>query len=413
MNDIFEYYTLKLTTLSPVFVGSGQSIGKKEFCLLPKTDKNRFIDMEKLIDYFVKENPENLELFEKFMLEDASLAKETRRAKDGTLYTGTECLNKKWLHTFLNLIAMPVSARKNCARYEISNDGMFQDDKTLCEIQTFMRGTYGGIQKAYIPGSSVKGMLRTALLQQLIRCNPDLLPPESDINKKEEENITAALLNTLKLKYKYGVPDTNDAVNSIMKGIIVSDSEPIPDECLTVCKKIDRTSRQGGGAEQLLNVARECIKPYTEVTFKIKVDKRYFCPTGIEMNFEALFHEMIRAFDEDYRKFYLSQFSKVEGNQQDFQNEFLVLGGGSGYFGKNIIYTRYGFSKGLKKVSQYMREKDFDKHGKPKDKTGKLKNPDDYHLHGISPHMLKLTMYQDKMYHMGICDVTLERDKIE
>ena len=44
---------------------------------------------------------------------------------------------------------------------------------------------------------------------------------------------------------------------------------------------------------------------------------------------------------------------------------------------------------------------------------GKLKNPDDYHLHGISPHMLKLTMYQDKMYHMGICDVTLERDKIE
>ena len=56
MNDIFEYYTLKLTTLSPVFVGSGQSIGKKEFCLLPKTDKIRFIDMEKLIDYFVKES---------------------------------------------------------------------------------------------------------------------------------------------------------------------------------------------------------------------------------------------------------------------------------------------------------------------------------------------------------------------
>ena len=51
MNDIFEYYTLKLTTLSPVFVGSGQSIGKKEFCLLPKTDKIRFIDMEKLIDF--------------------------------------------------------------------------------------------------------------------------------------------------------------------------------------------------------------------------------------------------------------------------------------------------------------------------------------------------------------------------
>jgi len=135
------------------------------------------------------------------------------------------------------------------------------------------------------------------------------------------------------------------------------------------------------------------------------------------MSFENLFHEMIKAFDEDYRKFYLSKFlskfSEVEGNAADFKKEFLVLGGGSGYFGKNIIYTRYGFEKGLKKVSQYMREKDLDRNGKPKDKNGKMKNPDDYHLHGISPHMLKLTMYQGKIYHMGICDVTLERDNIE
>lgn len=409
MNDIFEYYTLKLTTKSPVHIGSGQTIGKKEFCLIPKKDKIRIMDMEKLIDYFVKEDPENLEWFEKFMIEDPSLRAKTRRAKDGTLYTGAECLDKKWLHTFLNLIAMPVPARKDCALYEISNDGMFQDDKTLCEINTFMRGADG---KAYIPGSSVKGMLRTALMQQLIRRNPDKLPYESSITD-EENNIIRTLINTLKLKYKKGVPDTGDAVNSIMRGIIISDSKPVTDDCLTVCKKIDRTSVKGGGAEQMLNVARECIKPYTEVTFRIKIDKRYFCPEGIDMSFENLFHEMIKAFDEDYRKFYLSKFSTVEGNAADFKKEFLVLGGGSGYFGKNIIYTRYGFEKGLKKVSQYMREKDLDRNGKPKDKNGKMKNPDDYHLHGISPHMLKLTMYQGKIYHMGICDVTLERDNIE
>ena len=138
MNDIFEYYTLKLTTKSPVHIGSGQTIGKKEFCLIPKKDKIRIMDMEKLIDYFVKEDPENLEWFEKFMIEDPSLRAKTRRAKDGTLYTGAECLDKKWLHTFLNLIAMPVPARKDCALYEISNDGMFQDDKTAYEISSFL-----------------------------------------------------------------------------------------------------------------------------------------------------------------------------------------------------------------------------------------------------------------------------------
>jgi len=417
MNDIFEYYTLKLTTKSPVHIGSGQTIGKKEFCLIPKKDKIRIMDMEKLIDYFVKEDPENLEWFEKFMIEDPSLRAKTRRAKDGTLYTGAECLDKKWLHTFLNLIAMPVPARKDCAMYkDISNAGIFQENMTGCDINAFMRNSD---KEPYIPGSSVKGMLRTALMQQLIRKNRNKLTHESTIGY-EEKDITEKLVNTLRLKYKFNEPDTQDAVNSIMRGIIISDSKPVSNDNIIVCKKIDRPPLKSQRKEkdfieekELKVVARECLKPDTEVYFRVKIDKRYFRPEEINMSFEELFHEMIKAFDEDYRKFYLSKFSKVEGSAADLEKEFLVLGGGSGYFGKNIIYTRYGFEKGLKKVSKYMREKDLDKDGKPKDKSGKMKNPDDYHLHGISPHMLKLTMYQGKMYHMGICDVTLERDNIE
>ena len=38
MEHIFEYYTLRLTTKSPVFVGSGQSFEKKEICLVKKTE---------------------------------------------------------------------------------------------------------------------------------------------------------------------------------------------------------------------------------------------------------------------------------------------------------------------------------------------------------------------------------------
>ena len=75
MDNIFEYYTLKLTAKSPVFVGSGQSFDKKDFCLLKKTDKIRFMDVDKLIEY-LSQSDRNMELFEKFMLEDKTLAKE-------------------------------------------------------------------------------------------------------------------------------------------------------------------------------------------------------------------------------------------------------------------------------------------------------------------------------------------------
>ena len=113
---------------------------------------------------------------------------------------------------------------------------------------------------------------------------------------------------------------------------------------------------------------------------------------------------MIKKFDIDYREFYLSKFPEIESNKKDFESGFLVLGGGSGYFGKNIMYTRYGFDdrygldEGLKKVSAYMAE------------NGQ-KNGNDYEL-GISPHMLKLTKYNYKLYHMGICSVKLERKEI-
>ena len=404
MEHIFEYYTLRLTTKSPVFVGSGQSFDKKDFCLLKKNDKIRLMDMDKLIEY-PSQSDRNMELFEKFMLEDKTLAKEKTLSKSGKLYKGTDCLEKKWLNIFLNLIEMPVTQRERCAIYEIDNEGMFQEENTPCEIQRFMRGADG---RAYIPGSSVKGMLRTALLQYLIRQNPDKLPYGENI-KRTEKDLDSTLINTLALKYKEGVPDTANAVNSIMKGISISDSEPISNDYFTVCKKIDMSPKNKQGE---INTARECIKPYEEVIFHMKVDKRYFKPVGITTDTKELFSEMIKSFDNEYRKFYLTKFRNVDFNDTELKNDFLVIGGGSGYFGKNVIYTRYGFQKGLKKVSKYMYEKDLDKDGNPKDKDGKMKNPDDFHNHGISPHMLKLTEYQGEMYHMGICDVDLERETI-
>lgn len=395
MEHIFEYYTLRLTTKSPVFVGSGQSISKKEFCFVPQKDVIRFMDMEKLIEYFSQSDRE-LELFEKFMLNDPSLKK---AGELGTKY-GEECFSKKWLNKFLDLIDMSEIKRTDYVLYEIDNDSMFQDDKTPCKIQRFMRGADG---RAYIPGSSVKGMLRTALLQQIIRQNPDKLPFESDM-KHEGKNIENQMINTLTLKRdRNGIPNNKDAVNSIMKGISISDSEPISNDSFTVCKKIDLKK---DGSFNTINLVRECIKPYTEVVFHLKVDKRYFKPVGIQSDFEPLFREIIRAFDEDYRNFYLTKFRNLDFNEKQLKNDFLVLGGGSGYFGKNVIYTRFGFEKGLKKVSDYMKTKTQFINGKKV-----FTNSDDYGLR-ISPHILKITQYQGEMYHMGICDVDLERETI-
>lgn len=390
MNNVFEYYeyyTLKLKTLAPIFIGSGKSVGKKEFCYIPETNRIVFMDMKKIIDYIFENKPEYIKWFEKFMLDDASLEKDTMR-KSGEFKGG--------LRVFLDAINMDEKTRKDCTIYEISNDGVFGESNTLCDIQCFMRGSDG---RVYIPGSSLKGMIYTMLLQQLIRKNRNKLGNEKySINKKkdiEDAEIRPKLTNTLSLKYKKGKPDENNAVNSIMRGIMISDSEPLSNECLTICKKLDMNKE---GEINSLNVVRECIRPDTEISFKIKIDKRYFKPENISGSFEDIFRSMTEEFDSEYNEYYLSKFPKDMHYSELFNDNFVILGGGSGYFGKNIVYTHYGYNEALKIVSEYMQ------------KTFRNNNPDDIGEHGISPHVLKLTEYNGKKYHLGVCSAKLTKE---
>lgn len=386
MNDVFEYYTLKIRTLSPVFVGSGKSISKKEFCYIAKQNCIRFMDMEKFIEYIAANDEcqstkgrgkfSRAEKFEQYLLDDKRLG--LKEPDNG-------------LKDFMNLIEVPVGKRKEMMIYEIDNASAFDVDHTVTDIQCFMRSKDN---RAFIPGSSIKGMLRTVLLQYLIRkCKPS--SPQSEFRlSKEAEVAEKELINTLQLKKKNGQPNRDDALNSIMKGLIISDSEPIENENFILCKKMDVNSEGSYNQQNNLNVARECIKPGTEVSFKIKVDKRYFKPARLKESFSELFGNMVRSFDEEYKEMYMSKFKTPDGNKSHFSKQFVILGGGSGYFSKNIIYTLDGYRRALPKVSDFMH------------KQFKNQNPDDEQI-GISPHMLKETKTGGQMFHMGLCEAVL------
>lgn len=61
-----------------------------------------------------------------------------------------------------------------------------------------------------------------------------------------------------------------NAVNSLMRGISISDSEPIPDSALTLVQKVDlRQDNQ----EREPNLVRECIRSGCEILFSITLDR--------------------------------------------------------------------------------------------------------------------------------------------
>ena len=142
MKHALEAYDLEIKAVGPIFVGSGYEIQKKEYAFLNKNIVG-VIDVEKL--YQLAKKRYLTTDFENFMLKDVR-----------------EDL-KHW--SIRNKISM--SELEKCMKYTM-NAGDIQMEKGRMQIMACAVDPYGN---PYIPGSSIKGMLRTVLLCAIIWCD--------------------------------------------------------------------------------------------------------------------------------------------------------------------------------------------------------------------------------------------------
>lgn len=344
-----EVYNLTLKTATPVFIGSGREIGKKEYVYDSRNDSVTFFDDAKFLDWIADSGL--ADRYEEFMLNNF----------------------KKSLKDFFerNKINIPTEY----ASYSVNAGGIFENKN----INEFIK--HKGLP--YIPGSSIKGALRTAILVELIyQRKPSYMIPSNDsldsIASKAETDIL----------HKNGI---QNAVSSFMKGVSISDSRSLSLKNLILASKLDVTTK---GKEKPLNVVvRECLKPGCTIKSKLVLDKAVLKGSGIDIN---LIRDAISNFGDYYNDFYIKKFNNLPMDTD--LNESIIIGGGSGYFSKNIIYRLLGEKQGLGKVRKHMSD------------SFKM------HKHGndgiISPHCLKYALYdKDKKHHFGICKVSIENDK--
>jgi len=254
-------------------------------------------------------------------------------------------------------------------------------------------------RQPYIPGSSLKGALRTAILTKMLlddnnrreRNTGSFLsairgPQAGSRNyaKKATEQVEENYINTLGLNRKRPA----DAVNSIMRGISVSDSLPVRDkDAMILCGKRDLSV---SGLVKPLNVVRECLKPDVKVFFDLSLDSSI--PSGIDLNY---IKEAVRAFGTYYAGNFDRRFKKPADAATEKYQDALILGGGAGFFSKTFAYELLGKAEGLKFVSNYMKGQ-FPRHKHEKDLET-----------GISPHRLKYTVYRNQSWHFGVCGVEI------
>lgn len=354
-----QHGVITLKTVSPVFVGSGDELKKTEYFLDRKAGKAYILDTFKFFRLMVNKNLEKS--YEKFILNPE------KKSLQNWFFDHREEISFKEI-------------LKVC-KYSLDISGV---DIRKSGIKTFMKDAYGF---SYIPGSSLKGAIRTVLLHSMIKSGklPDTVSSsitQETFAKEARFNRNRFLQTQSKGVEKLlesRIEGEKDAVRKMMSGLRISDSHVIPNEALVLCEKEDY-GISGRKAASKIPILRECIKPGTEIKFEFTLDH-----TKLPFSMNEI-TAMVSDYFLDYQRLYLNSFQI----KKNYQGCILCMGGGAGFISKTLIYSIYPKSQAVK-VSRQILNKQFSKHNHWKDDK-------------ISPRMRKMTHYQEDVYDMGLCD---------
>ncbi len=386
-------YKLQLKVISPLFIGSGDVYNRTDYIRNPKEKKVyllnkrkwiQFLDRFKLYDNFMKqiiENSSNLDIYE--WLKKLEIKKDK-------------------LFDEISLMADNI--------FDISHLEQFKNH----EIHSFIKNANN---EPYIPGSSIKGAIVTAVLSSILKNeqqNQKKFGNWKDDIKKIKNNEEAIKINDEIMKnllnyeindeiiqnlLEYKIKDVNNqAIIRGMSGLSISDSEPIKKEYLKLYKKKDiiikdgkiRTKKENGQP-----VYREYIDVGAVTTFTITIDrnklKKDIGINDLNSLLKVLSSRIKLLYDKD-GTIRAWEESSAYLPENVFDSGIIQIGGGAGFHSKTIISSLSSNNKDANQITKNILNINFSKNRHTQD------NP-------ISPRALKVVRVKDKDLFIGFCQI--------
>lgn len=275
--------------------------------------------------------------------------------------------------------------------------------KTLNDINRHIQQPDGSL---YVPGSSIKGVFRTAILYSLLQKRQDIkvkywrqiqekissnyFKPYRDFNKLISD-LENELLHTLRLVD--GDIHSNNAVYSAMRGLQVSDTYASRNMQTAILQKVDGGfDKFGKASPKKLPIFRECMLPKAELFFDVKIEKAVMSTIGINTVDDLLkaTHSFFAAVTD------LLQQAFEKECQEAFQGVAagnMFLGGNTGFLSKTLLAMLAPDKDTAKNTIKVLLDKSFKNHKHLlRDKI-------------IAPRTLKCTNYNGKLMLMGVAEV--------
>lgn len=339
-----ERKILELECISPVHVGNGEILKAFEYLYNRHEQKVYFLDETKWIHFLYKYDL--IDEFAVYIEKISSALKKTGQFKGKNIW---EWLNAQGINDG-EIRALSIRQAETATNTIISST-----KETLNDIECNISLSSG---VPYIPGSSLKGLFRTAIMYSIIKKEPqkfqrywrELISNTKNLNLKqiniECSKIIKKLENEIFSKLDYSIAErfhkkiTNE-VKSVMRGLMVSDAICDDEKIETIIiQKSHATTLDNRYAEieKSLPIFYECIPSGTKFSFNITLDVDMMKVIGISSVDEII--KMTRNFIFDG----LNRLEKVFG--ADYSMEFdeaetadALLGGGVGFLAKSLLYT--------------------------------------------------------------------------
>lgn len=320
----WEHKTYELTCISPIHIGNGELLKQYEYIFTKDRNQQRiyFLDKAKWMTFLVRHD----------LIDDYAQS----------VFSGRMNLYG-WLQS-QRIGSLSAIIREVC---NASADVYLVRERQQ-RVNDISRQVKTPDGVPYIPGSTLKGAIRSAILFHDIRQHPEAYLPFWNRIKAAMEAGNRRQMRDLaqnierqaftRLKQQKNRPD--DALQSVMKGLAVSDAMLVGHERDTVIlQKYDVSSIHREGLKgHPLALFRECIPAGRKFRFSMTLDKDIARLIGITSL------DDVWQWVRDYLAFGLAQEKGVFGHEYkgEFEESKLAdirLGGGTGFLSKTVYYA--------------------------------------------------------------------------
>lgn len=393
--DFQETYKMAVEILTPVNIACDEVLKANEYLYDAKTSTVYFLNQMMWHKFIYTHN-----LFDEY-------ERYIKSSSEKSLY--------EWLQSFgykINDVKLAIKSKT------FAHVNVLKSKKTLNDIVLQSKLIDG---MPFIPGSSIKGVIRTAILYDLLNKNREIKKRywneikslrssmksaqikkylingiNKDINKKAT-NLEVALLHKLNLVNKKNKPiEQSNAVCSVMRGISVSDSEHINQAVpMEVLQKFDLGLNKDVDVGKELPVFRECILPKAKFNFQLKIDKTMTKEIGINSIDDLL--RVLQNYFDFVNDIFKSAFGKrCEHLFDEINGGNIYLGSNTGFLTKTLVMA---LADRKEEAVDFIRDL-LDMNFNQKDVKHNGKNDTN-----ISPRTLKTTKYKGNTILMGVAKI--------